>query len=139
MEEVEKNLFLLLPLATKPKTFSSSFHWPPSQEPSPPPSIGHQALDLFSPSFSFSLKGGLGCLGGVSFSFGEITSNSIWRNISSYKFFKEEKQDQPWSWGRGRRVEWKSRNNFEGMGVSSDRLRGWNLGESSQTLSSFVA
>jgi hypothetical protein len=28
VEEVEKNLLLLLPLATKPST--SSFHWPPS-------------------------------------------------------------------------------------------------------------
>jgi len=30
------------------------------KEPSPSPSIGHQALDLLSPSFSFSLKDGLG-------------------------------------------------------------------------------
>jgi len=30
------------------------------KEPSPSPSIGHQALDLPSPSFSFSLKGGFG-------------------------------------------------------------------------------
>jgi hypothetical protein len=60
MEEVEKNLLRLLPLATKPSTFSVSFHWPPSQAPSPSPSIGHQALDLPSPTFSFSLKGGLG-------------------------------------------------------------------------------
>jgi hypothetical protein len=69
VEEVEKNLFFLLPLATKPRTFS----------------------------FFFSLKGGLGCLGGLFFfSFGEITSNLIGRNISSYKFLEEEKQDQPW-------------------------------------------
>jgi hypothetical protein len=32
----------------------------------------------------------------LSFSFGEITSNSIGRNTSFYKFLKEEKQDQPW-------------------------------------------
>jgi hypothetical protein len=95
VEEVEKNLLFFLPLATKPRTFSFSFHWPPNQEPSLPPSIGHQALDLPSPSFSFFLKGGLRCLGGFFFSsFGEITSNSIWRNTSSYKFLEEEKQDQ---------------------------------------------
>jgi hypothetical protein len=41
------------------------------KEASFPPSIGHQALDLPSPSFSFSLKGGLGCLGGFFFSFGK--------------------------------------------------------------------
>jgi hypothetical protein len=69
----------------------------------------------------------------------EITSNSIWRNTSSYKFFEEEEDDQPWYGGRGRRVEWKSGNSFEGMGVSSDRLGGWNLRESSQTFSGFVA
>jgi hypothetical protein len=73
------------------------------------------------------------------FSFGEITSNSIWKNISFYKFLEEEKQDQPWQCGRGRKVEWKSSNSFEGMGVNSDKLRGWNLVESSQTLSGFVA
>jgi hypothetical protein len=68
VEEVEKNLFFLLPLATKPRTFSSSF----------------------------SLKGRLECLGGaLFFSFGEITSNSMGRNTSSYKFLEEEKQDQP--------------------------------------------
>jgi hypothetical protein len=65
VEEVEKNLLFFLPLATKPRTFS------------------------------FFLKGGLRCLGGFFFSsFGEITSNSIWRNTSSYKFLEEEKQDQ---------------------------------------------
>jgi hypothetical protein len=54
-----ENVFFLLsinhqawdiPLATKHETF----HWPPSMEHS----IGHQALDLPSPPFSFSLKGG---------------------------------------------------------------------------------
>jgi hypothetical protein len=48
-----------IPLATKHGTF----HWPPSMELS----IGHQALDLPSPLFSFSLKGGLGSLGIISF------------------------------------------------------------------------
>jgi len=42
-----ENLFLLLPLATKQKTFSFSFHWPPSRKPFPSPSIGHQAENLF--------------------------------------------------------------------------------------------
>ncbi len=42
--------------------FSFTFHWPPSKEPSPSPSIAHQTLDLPSPSFFFSLKGGLGSL-----------------------------------------------------------------------------
>jgi hypothetical protein len=35
------------------KVFSFTFHWPLSLEPS----IGHQALDPPSPSFSFFLKG----------------------------------------------------------------------------------
>ncbi len=52
----EKVFFLHLPLATKlgmfhwpPSmgTFSFSFHWSPSKEPSPSPSIGHQAKNLF--------------------------------------------------------------------------------------------
>jgi hypothetical protein len=71
-------------LATKPRTFSSSFHWPPS----------------FGSTFTFLLllfKRRTRMFGwGLSFSFGEITSNSIWRNINSYKFLEEEKEDQPW-------------------------------------------
>jgi hypothetical protein len=55
----EKVFFLYFPLATKHGTF----HWPPSLEPS----IGHQILDLPSPPFSFSLKGGFGSLGALSF------------------------------------------------------------------------
>jgi hypothetical protein len=55
----EKVFFLHLPLATKLGTF----HWPPSLEHS----IGHQTLDLPSPPFPFSLKGGLRSLGGLSF------------------------------------------------------------------------
>jgi hypothetical protein len=46
-------------LATKLGTF----HWPPSMELS----IGHQALDPPSLSFSFSLKGELGSLRALSY------------------------------------------------------------------------
>jgi hypothetical protein len=40
---------------------------PQAKETSPSPSIGHQALDLPSPPFSFSLKGGLGSWGAFFF------------------------------------------------------------------------
>jgi hypothetical protein len=53
----------------------------------------------------------------------EITFNSILRSIISYKLLEEEKDDQPWYLGRGRTVEWKSCNSFEGMEVSSDGIR----------------
>ncbi len=38
----------------------------------------------------------------------------------------------------GRRIEWKPCNSFEGREVSNDRLGGWNLRGSSQTLLGFV-
>jgi len=54
------------------RCFSFTFHWPPNigtfhWPPSLERSIGHQALDLPSPPFSFSLKGGLGSLGALFF------------------------------------------------------------------------
>ncbi len=74
--------------SNRPPSFGS-FQWPPSLEPSIghqaldpsvghqaldpsighqalDPSIGHQALDPPSPPFSFSLKGGLGSWGALS-------------------------------------------------------------------------
>jgi hypothetical protein len=79
MEEVEKNLLLLLPLATKPSTFSFSFHWPPS----------------FGSTFTYLLllfKRRTWMIGGALFFFlGETTSNWIWRNISSYKFLRRKR------------------------------------------------
>jgi len=53
------------------RCLSFTFQWPPSLEPSIghqalDPSIGHQALDPPSPPFSFSLKGGLGSWGVLS-------------------------------------------------------------------------
>jgi hypothetical protein len=44
------------------------------------------------------------------------------RSASFYKLLEEEKEDQPWELGRGRRVEWKSCNSFEGMEVSGDSI-----------------
>jgi hypothetical protein len=60
--------FLHLPLATKQwhlalATKLGTSHWQPSLEHS----IGNQTLDLPSPPFSFSLKGELKSLGGLSF------------------------------------------------------------------------
>ncbi len=46
MGKDEKVFSLHLPLATKQRTFSLSFHWSLSKEPSPSPSIGHQAKNL---------------------------------------------------------------------------------------------
>jgi hypothetical protein len=40
--------------------------------------------------------------------------------------------------GKKMEVEWKYGNGFKGMEVSSDRLGGWSLRESSQTLSGFI-
>ncbi len=101
-----------LPLATKLGTF----HWPPSLEHS----IGHQALVLPSPSFSFLLKGGLGSLGGLSFSRHNFQFNL--ENSCSRKLLKEEENDQSGKLGKGRKVEWKSCNSFRGMEMSNDRV-----------------
>jgi hypothetical protein len=98
-------------LATKLGTF----HWPPSLEHS----IGHQALDLPSPSFPFSLKGGLKSLGAL---FPKTYFQSNLKDSCSYKLLKEGENDQPWELGKGRRVEWKSCNGFKGMEMSSDRV-----------------
>jgi hypothetical protein len=62
------------------------------KKPSLSPSIGHQALDLPSPPFSFSLKGGLGSLGGFFFLRHNFQFNL--RNTCSHKLFEEEKNDQ---------------------------------------------
>ncbi len=116
-----KDLLLLLPLATKQRTFSFSFHWPPNKEPSPSPSIGHQAKNLLlllplatkQRTFSFSFhwppsfgnvftfllllfKRRIWMMGVSLFSHQKITSNSTWRSWSSYKLLEEEKDDQPW-------------------------------------------
>jgi hypothetical protein len=73
-----KNFLLLLPLATKQGTFSFSFHWPPT-------------LDLPSPSFSFSLKGGLGSLELFLFPVHSFQFNL--ENTYSHKLFEEENND----------------------------------------------
>jgi len=93
-EEVKKNLLLLLllPLATKPKSFS--FHWPPSKEASPSPSIGHQVKNLLlllplatdQRSFTLSLKGGLGSWEGVILFPRKTNFNSILRMFVSTSF-----------------------------------------------------
>jgi hypothetical protein len=105
-------------------TFSFSFHWPPSG-------------DLPSPPFSFSLKGGLGSWEALSFPRHNFQFNLD--NTCSHKLLEEENNDQPWLLRKGRRVEWKSCNSFEGMEVSNDSDGRWNLREISQTLSGFVA
>jgi hypothetical protein len=78
-------------LATKQRTFSFTFHWPPNKEPSPFPSIGHQVLDLFSPSLFFFLKGRLGSLE-LSSSLGHNFQFNL-ENICFRKLFQEEKND----------------------------------------------
>ncbi len=100
------------------KDFSSTFHWPPSlepsighqaqepspspsighraQEPSLSPSIGHQAWGLPLSSLSFSLNDELGWLVRSFFFPREIASNSIGKGTSFYKLLEEEKDDQPW-------------------------------------------
>jgi hypothetical protein len=74
-----KNLFLHLRLAIKQRTFSFTFYWPPSKEPSP------------SPSFFFSLKGGLGSL--ELFFFPGHNFQFNWENTRFRKLFEEEKND----------------------------------------------
>jgi hypothetical protein len=54
-------------------------------------SFGHQALDLPSPPFSFSLKGGLGSLGVLSFPGHNFQFNL--ENICFHKLLEEEKND----------------------------------------------
>ncbi len=91
-----KNLLLLLPLATKPRTFSFSFHWPPNQEPSPSPSIDHQAKNLLlllplttkPRSFTLSLKGRLGSWEGVLLFPRKTNFNSILRVFVWTSFLK---------------------------------------------------
>jgi hypothetical protein len=55
----------------------------------PSPSIGHQALNLPSPSFFLSLKGGLGSLE-LSSSLDTIF-NSIWRIFVSVNFLRRRR------------------------------------------------
>jgi hypothetical protein len=54
------------------------------------PSIGHQALDLPSPPFSFSLKGGLGSLE-FSIFLGHNFHSIL--NTCSHKLLEEENND----------------------------------------------
>jgi hypothetical protein len=42
--------------------------------------------------------------------------------ICFHKFLEEEKNDQPWWLGKGKRVEWKSCNSFKGMEISNDNV-----------------
>jgi hypothetical protein len=84
----EKVFFLHLPLATKLGTF----HWPPSLEHS----IGHQALDLPSPPFPFSLKGGLRSLGGLSF-LGHNSQFNIEKTYS-YELLRRKRMINLGSW-----------------------------------------
>ncbi len=83
--------------------FLSPLHWPPSLEPSighqvgepsPSPSIDHQALDLPSFSFSFSLKGKLGSWELFFFPGHNFQLNG--ENTCSHKLLEEEKNDLPW-------------------------------------------
>jgi hypothetical protein len=71
------------------KDFSFTFHWPPSKEPSPSPSVCHQALDLPSHSFFFSFKGGLGSLE-LSYS-PNIIFNSILRILVHASLLRRKK------------------------------------------------
>jgi hypothetical protein len=64
------------------------------------------------------LKGGLGSW--EAFSFPKHNFQFNLENICSHKLLEEEKNDQPWLLGKGKRVEWKFYNSFEGMEVSSD-------------------
>jgi hypothetical protein len=80
----------------KKRTFSFSFHWPPSQEPSPSPSINHQAKNLLlllplatkQRSFTLSLKGGLGSWEGVLLFPRKTNFNSILRVLVSTSFLR---------------------------------------------------
>jgi hypothetical protein len=58
------------------------------------PSIGHQTLDLPSPPFSYSLKGGLKSWGALFFPRHNFQFN--FEKTCSYEFLEEEKNDQPW-------------------------------------------
>ncbi len=63
------------------------------KKPFPSPSIGHQALDLSSPSFSFFSKGGFGW--SRLFIFPKHNFQFNFENIGSYKLLEEEKNDEP--------------------------------------------
>jgi hypothetical protein len=93
-------------LATKPRTFPFSFHWPPSQEPSPSPSIGHQAKNLLlllplttkPRTFTLSLKDELGSWERFLFFFPEKQFQLNLESVCFDKFLEEEMKDQLWSW-----------------------------------------
>jgi hypothetical protein len=59
----------------------------------PSPSIGHQALDLPPPPFSFSLKGRLGSLRTLSFLEHNFQFNLEY--TCSHKLLEEKDNDQP--------------------------------------------
>jgi hypothetical protein len=101
-----------LSLVTKHETF----HWPPNTEPS----LGHQALDLPSPPFSFSLKSGLRSLRAFSFPRHNFQFNLEYLFPQVYWGGKE--------WlvlrnGKKKEVKWKSCNSFGGLAVSSDNIK----------------
>jgi hypothetical protein len=72
------------------KDFSFTFHWPPNLGST------HQALDLLSPSFSFSLKGGL--IGTIFSS--DIIFNSIWKILIFASLLRRKRMI---SFGSGRK------------------------------------
>ncbi len=134
-----KNLLLLLPLTTQQRTFSFSFHWPPNKEPSPSPSIDHQALDLPSPSFSFSLKGKLGGLGLPFFSHRKQLLIKFLMVLVLTSFLRRKRMISLGSWEKegeyngNLMIVWKE---WRWVVIV---LGGWNLRKSSQTLLGFVA
>jgi hypothetical protein len=68
------------------RCFSITFHWPPSLEHF----IAHQALDLPSPPFSFSLKGGLELFEALYFPEHNFQFNL---ENTSHKLLEEEEND----------------------------------------------
>ncbi len=114
-----KNLVLLLPLTTKPRTFSFSFHWPPSQEPSPSPSIGHRAKKLH-PLFKRRtwILGG-----GSSFLPRKQISIKSWECLF-LQVSRGGEERSALELERGRRIKRGSCKSFQGMEVNNDRLEG---------------
>jgi hypothetical protein len=101
------------------------------KEPSPSPSIGHQAKNLLlllplatkQRSFTFFLKGGLGSWEGVLLFPRKTNFNSILRVFVSTSFLRRGGRI---SFGVGERKENRMRicESFQGMEVNSDRLEG---------------
>jgi hypothetical protein len=77
-------------LATKQRTFSFTFHWPPSKEPSPSPSIGHQTTFSFT-FLPFLFKRRTQIIGALFFPGHNFQFN--WENTCFRKLLEEEKND----------------------------------------------